>query len=47
MTGMQNRTPPSEKRVPLFGTWRNAYVIVVAVFILEVALFYALGRFFA
>jgi hypothetical protein len=47
MTGMHHNPPPSEARVPLFGTWRNAYVIVVAVFVVEVALFYALGRFFA
>ena len=34
------------KRVPLFGTWRNAYLAVVAVFVAEVALFYAFSRFF-
>jgi len=33
-------------RVPLFGTWRNAYIVVVAVFVIEVALFYALSRTF-
>jgi len=36
-----------DSHVPLFGSWRNAYVIVVAVFVVEVALFYALGRLFA
>ena len=34
-------------RVPLFGTWRNAYIAVVAVFILDVVLFYAFSRYFA
>jgi len=33
--------------VPLFGSWRNAYAVVVVVFVVEVALFYLLGRFFA
>lgn len=33
--------------VPLFGTWRKAYVVVVAVFIFDVALFYAISRYFA
>ena len=34
-------------RVPLFGSWRNAYVAVVAVFVLDVVLFYAISRLFA
>jgi hypothetical protein len=34
-------------RVPLFGDWRNAYLSVVVVFILEVALFYFLSRYFS
>ncbi|MGI8819931.1 MAG: hypothetical protein ACR2ID_03530 [Chthoniobacterales bacterium] len=34
-------------RVPLFSSWRNAYLAVVAVFVVEVALFYALSRFFS
>ncbi len=33
--------------VPLFGSWRNAYVAVVAAFAIEVTLFYALTRWFA
>jgi len=36
-----------ESRVPLFGSWRNAYVIVVAVFVVEVAFFYLLSHIFA
>lgn len=34
-------------RVPLFGSWRNAYIAVTAVFAFDVALFYAISRFFA
>ena len=34
------------ERVPLFGTWRNAYVGVVVVLVIEVALFYAFSRTF-
>ena len=34
-------------KVPLFGSWRNAYVLVVAVFVLDVVVFYAISRFFA
>jgi hypothetical protein len=36
-----------EPRVPLFGSWRNAYIVVVAVFVFDVVLFYALDRFFS
>ncbi len=33
--------------VPLFGSWRNAYVIVVVTFVVEVALFYWISSSFA
>lgn len=33
-------------RVPLFGNWRNAYLVVVIVFIIEVAFFYFVSRYF-
>ena len=36
-----------DERVPLFGTWRNAYINVVAFFILDVVLFYAFERLFS
>ena len=39
--------PPSSPAVPLFGTWRNAYIVVVVVFVIEVVLFYAMSRSFA
>ena len=35
------------ERVPLFGSWRNAYVAVVAVFVLDVIVFYAISHYFA
>jgi hypothetical protein len=31
----------NDGRPQLFGSWRNAYWIAIALFILEVALFYA------
>ena len=34
-------------RVPLFGSWRNAYVAIVVVFGLEVAFFYFVSRYFS
>ena len=37
----------ADNSVPLFGTWRNAYIVVVAVFVVNVALFYAISRYFA
>lgn len=37
----------NDDRVPLFGSWRKAYLAVVAVFVLDVAIFYAISRFFA
>ena len=42
-------TPAGEQRehVPLFGSWRNAYVAVIAVFVVDVVLFYASSRYFA
>ncbi len=33
--------PEEMERVPLFGTWRNAYITVVVVFVLNVLAFYA------
>ncbi len=45
MTGKEDRE--NIETVPLFGTWRNAYLTVVAAFVLDVALFYAFSRYFA
>lgn len=38
---------PERTDVPFFGRWRNAYAAVIAAFAVEVALFYALSRYFA
>ena len=38
--------PPNE-RVPLFGSWRNAYIAVVVSFVLYVVLFSAFERYFS
>jgi hypothetical protein len=35
------------ERVPLFGTWRTAYMVVVIAFLLNVVVFYAITRIFA
>ncbi len=37
----------SETRVPLFGTWRRAYLAVVAAFVVEVAFFYFVSHYFS
>ncbi len=36
-----------EPRVPLFGTWRNAYITVVVAFVIYVAAFYAFEHYFS
>ncbi|HEX4665291.1 MAG TPA: hypothetical protein VH207_01725 [Chthoniobacterales bacterium] len=43
---MSERNQP-DGRVPLFGSWRNAYLAVVVVFVLEVAFFYFVSRYFS
>ena len=37
---------PNE-RVPLFGSWRRAYLAVVVAFVVEVIFFYFVSRFFS
>ena len=44
---MTGPTEPPNDAVPLFGSWRNAYLAVIGVFIFAVAIFYAISRFFA
>jgi hypothetical protein len=44
---MSKPTEPPNDAVPLFGSWRNAYFAVIGVFIFDVAIFYAISRFFA
>jgi len=36
---------PNES-VPLFGSWRKAYLAVFVAFVLEIAFFYFVSRFF-
>ena len=42
-----SRDGDQSERVPLFGSWRNAYIVVVAALVFDVALFYAISRYFA
>ena len=44
---MSKPAESSNNAVPLFGSWRNAYVAVIGVFLFDVAIFYAISRFFA
>ena len=37
-------TNPSDERVPLFGTWRRAYVVVLAVLVVNILLLYGWTR---
>ncbi len=41
-----NSNPPGE-RVPLFGSWRKAYLAVVAAFVVELAFFYFVSHYFS
>lgn len=45
---MKSNVPDDDKtrRLPLFGTWRNAYLVIVVIFILEVGFFYLVSRYF-
>lgn len=45
-TAADNDLSAEKEPAPLFGRWRNAYIAVAVVFIIDVALFYALGRSF-
>jgi hypothetical protein len=33
--------------VPLFGTWRKAYLAIVIAFVFDVAFFYFVSRYFS
>jgi hypothetical protein len=48
MSELNEKSIPNETdaRLPLFGSWRKAYLTVVIVFVLEVAFFYFVSRFF-
>ena len=36
-----------DDRVPLFGSWRRAYIAVAVAFALEVSFFYFVSRYFS
>ena len=47
--GLMKSSPPADqetRRLPLFGSWRNAYLVIVLIFILEVGFFYLVSRYF-
>jgi hypothetical protein len=44
---LPQRGTAGRKDVPLFGSWRNAYLAVVTVFVIDVVLFYAFSRYFS
>ncbi len=46
---VNEKSVPSESAapVPLFGNWRNAYLAIAVVFIIEVAFFYFVTRHFS
>ena len=42
-----NKVAQTKRRIPLFGSWRTAYLAVVTIFILEVAFFSFVSRYFS
>jgi hypothetical protein len=44
---MRGPSETPKDAVPLYGSWRNAYLAVIGVFIVNVVIFYAISRFFA
>ena len=46
MNQVPNPVEPAKIRVPLFGTWRRAYLAVVVAFVVEVTFFYLVSRCF-
>ena len=44
---MKEPNEPGPETAPLFGTWRKAYLAIVLVFILQVAIFYLFSRYFS
>ncbi len=45
---MKSNLPEDDepRRLPLFGSWRNAYLVIVLIFILEVGFFYLVSGYF-
>ncbi len=46
MKDRRDQIDEKEVAVPLFGTWRRAYLAVVAAFVVEVTFFYFVSRCF-
>ena len=46
MPDLSNNAAGKDSSVPLFGTWRNAYVAIIVVFVFEVGFFYFVSRHF-
>ena len=47
VNGALGVAPQEDVAVPLFGSWRKAYLVVVIVFVVEVAFFYFVSRYFS
>jgi hypothetical protein len=45
---MENNPPPEDeiRRLPLFGSWRNAYLAIGVIFVLQVGFFYLVSHYF-
>lgn len=42
-----NPSPEDEtRRLPLFGSWRNAYLAIGVIFVLQVGFFYLVSHYF-
>ena len=44
---MPEKIDQTGKAVPLFGTWRNAYLAIVFIFVIEVAFFYFVSGYYS
>ncbi len=47
MNGKTDKDIPTDGAAPVFGTWRRAYLVVVVVFVVELAFFTFVSRFFS
>lgn len=47
INGKTDRDIPTDDAAPLFGTWRRAYLVVFVVFVVELAFFSFVSRYFS
>jgi len=47
MSALGDKEGDHEEAVPLFGTWKRAYLAVAVIFVFDVALFYGFSRYFS